>query len=51
MVDLKRVRNDACRVATAGISIFLRSMFEASDAEYVEEIANFMSRKCYLYIS
>ena len=36
VVDLKRLRNDAFRVAGAGISCFLMSMFEASDAESVE---------------
>ena len=35
-VDLKRLRNDAFRVAGARISCFLMSMFEASDAESVE---------------
>ena len=34
--DLKRLRNDAFRVAGAGISCFVMSMFEASDAESVE---------------
>ena len=34
--DLKRLRNDAFRVAGAMISCFLLSMFEASDAESVE---------------
>ena len=32
----KRVRDDALRVAGAGISCFVKSMFEASDAESVE---------------
>ena len=36
VVDLKRLRNDAFRVASARISCFLMSMFEASDAESVE---------------
>ena len=36
VVDLKRVRNDAFRVAGAGISCFVMSMFEADDAESVE---------------
>ena len=36
VVDLKRVRNDAFRVASAGISWFVTSLFEASDAESVE---------------
>ena len=36
VVDLKRLRNDAFRVAGAGISCFVMSMFEASDAESVE---------------
>ena len=36
MVDLKRLRNDAFRVAGAGISCSVMSMFEASDAESVE---------------
>ena len=34
--DLKRLRNDAFRVAGAMISCFVMSMFEASDAESVE---------------
>ena len=34
--DLKRLRNDAFRVAGALISCFVVSMFEASDAESVE---------------
>ena len=36
VVDLKRVRNNAFRVAGAMISRFVMSMFEASDAETVE---------------
>ena len=36
VVDWKRVRNDAFRVAGAGISWSVMSMFEASDAEFVE---------------
>ena len=36
--DLKRLRNDAFRVAGARISCFVMSMFEASDAESVEEL-------------
>ena len=36
VVDLKRVGNDAFRVAGAVISRFVMSMFEASDAESVE---------------
>ena len=36
VVDLKRVWNDAFRVAGARISCFAMSMFEASDAESVE---------------
>ena len=36
VVDLKRIRNDAFRVAGAMISRFVMSMFEASDAESVE---------------
>ena len=36
VVDLKRVSNDAFRVAGARISCFAMSMFEASDAESVE---------------
>ena len=36
VVDLKRLRNDAFLVAGAGISCFVMSMFEASDAESVE---------------
>ena len=36
VVDLKRLRNDAFRVAGARISRFAMSMFEASDAESVE---------------
>ena len=35
VVDSKRVRNDAFRVAGARISCFVMSMFEASDAESV----------------
>ena len=38
VVDLNRVRNDAFRVAGAGISCSVMSMFEASDAETVEEL-------------
>ena len=38
VVDLKRLRNDAFRVAGAGISCFVMSMFEASDAESVERL-------------
>ena len=34
--DLKRLRNNAFRVAGAMISRFVMSMFEASDAETVE---------------
>ena len=34
--DLKRLRNDAFRVAGAMNSCFVMSMFEASDAESVE---------------
>ena len=34
--DVKRLRNDAFRVAGAMISCFVMSMFEASDAESVE---------------
>ena len=34
--DLKRLRNDAFRVAGARISCFAMLMFEASDAESVE---------------
>ena len=36
VVDLERVRNDGFRVGGAGISGFVKSMFEASDAESVE---------------
>ena len=36
VVDLKRLRNDAFRVARARISCFAMSMFEAFDAESVE---------------
>ena len=36
VVDLKRLRNDAFRVAGARISCFVMSMVEASDAESVE---------------
>ena len=36
VVDLKRLRNNAFRVARAGISFFLMSMFETSDAESVD---------------
>ena len=36
MVDFKRVRNDAFRVAGAVISWSVMSVFEASDAESVE---------------
>ena len=35
VVGLKRLRNDAFRVAGARISCFVMSMFEASDAESV----------------
>ena len=38
MVDLKRVRNDACCVAGAGISCSVMSVFEASDAASVERL-------------
>ena len=38
MVDFKRVRNDAFRVAAAGISCSVVSMFEVSDAESVEKL-------------
>ena len=36
VLDLKRLRNDAFRVAGAGSSCFVMSMFEGSDAESVE---------------
>ena len=36
VVGLKRVRNDAFRVAGAGISWFVMSLLEVSDAESVE---------------
>ena len=36
VVDLKRLRNDAFRVACARIACFAMSMFEAFDAESVE---------------
>ena len=36
VVDLKRLRNDAFRVAGARISCFAMSMFEAPDAESME---------------
>ena len=36
VVDLKRLRNDAFRVAGAMILCFVMSMFEAPDAESVE---------------
>ena len=36
VVDLKRLRNDGFLVAGAGISCFVMSIFEASDAESVE---------------
>ena len=36
VVDLKRLRNDAFRVAGARFSCFVMSMFEASDAGAVE---------------
>ena len=35
VVDLKRVGHDAFRAAGTGISCFVMSMFEASDAESV----------------
>ena len=38
VVDLKRLRNDAFRVAGARISCFVMSMFETSDAETVEAL-------------
>ena len=38
VVDLKRVRNDAFRVAGARISCSVMSMFETSDAESVERL-------------
>ena len=48
VVHLKRLRNDAFRVAGAGISCFLISMFEGSDAESVEGLQ--ISRKCYFAV-
>ena len=36
VLDLKKLHNDAFRVAGAMISCFVKSMFEASDAETVE---------------
>ena len=36
LVDLKKVRNDSFRVASAGISCSVMSLFDASDAESVE---------------
>ena len=36
VVDLKRLRKDAFRVAGAGISCFATPVFEAPDAESVE---------------
>ena len=36
VVDLKRLRNAAFRVAGAGISCFVMSMFEDQNAESVE---------------
>ena len=49
VVDLKRVRNDAFRMAGAMISCFAMSMFEASDAESVEGcyLAGIISRGSY----
>ena len=41
VVDLKRVRNYAFRVAGAGISCSVMSMFEASDVESVEKGCKF----------
>ena len=41
VVDLKRLRNDAFRVAGAMISGFVMSMFEVSDAESVEGLQIF----------
>ena len=38
VVDFKRARKDALRVAGAGISCFVVSMFEAVDGESVEEL-------------
>ena len=38
VVNLKRLGNDAFRVASARISCFAMSMFEASDAESVERL-------------
>ena len=38
VVDLKRLRNDAFRVAGARISCFVMSTFEASDAESVKRL-------------
>ena len=38
VVDLKRLRNDAFRVAGSRISCFVMSMFEDSDAESVERL-------------
>ena len=45
VVDLKRVRNDAFRMAGAVISRSVISMFEASGAE-CGKVANFLSRNC-----
>ena len=47
VVDLKRVRNDAFRVAGARISCFAMSMFEAFDAESVEGLQISKHPKCY----
>ena len=44
VVDLKRGRNDAFRVAGAGMSWLVMSMFEASDAESVERLQVLSSR-------
>ena len=44
VVDLKRVPSDAFRVAGAGVSCSVVSVFEASDAEFVEGL----QISCYL---
>ena len=47
--DLKRLRNNAFRVAAAMISCFAILMFEAFDAELVEGL-QIMLRKCYFAV-
>ena len=47
VVDLKRDRSEAFRVAGARISCFVMSMFEASDAESAEGLQISSHGNCY----